>query len=235
MNRLLSLEIQKNRLGPYHMGTLVCGVALLAFQYLMSAIPHLDPTETDQVLFSSYGFLLGLDHLLGMAAFGILGGMMGAKVVVQAYSGRGRELLFSHPVGRKEILGAKLRLIYGYPAAAMLLWGTVTGAVFLLTEGIFPLCAGTLAAKTVWWGLCSLLCHVHMAGAVGILAAWIGLCKRSVPGTIVAAVLLAMCLCQVLSLGLTWPLVYPAVLGATAVGVALAVKNIGNQVEQMEV
>ena len=60
MHKLIALELKRNRLRSYHIAVLICGIAMLGFQYLMAAIPYMDPTEPDAELFSQYPFLRGL-------------------------------------------------------------------------------------------------------------------------------------------------------------------------------
>ena len=108
MHKLISLEIRRNHLRPYHMAVLICGFTLLAFHYFMAAIPLIDPTETDIEMFSSYHFLFHLNHLLSMSAFGILGAVMGTRFVIEEYSGTRAILSFSYPIRRKKMMGAKL-------------------------------------------------------------------------------------------------------------------------------
>ena len=108
MTKLLSLELKRNCLRSYNLATVLCGVSLLVFQYFMAAIPYIDPTDADIALFSSYDFLFNLNHLLGMMAFSILGTVMGARFIVEEYSGRRAILLFSYPLSRKKLMGVKL-------------------------------------------------------------------------------------------------------------------------------
>lgn len=35
MRKLIALELKRNRLRPYHIATLICGLTMLGFQYLM--------------------------------------------------------------------------------------------------------------------------------------------------------------------------------------------------------
>ena len=95
MNKLISLEVKRNRLRPYHIVVLICGFILLAFHYFMAVIPFIDPTEADIAMFSSYDFLFNLNHLVSMATFGILGAVMGTRFVIEEYSGAKVILLFS--------------------------------------------------------------------------------------------------------------------------------------------
>ena len=134
MNKLISLEVKRNRLRPYHIAVLIGGFTLLAFHYFMAAIPLIDPTEADIAMFSSYDFLFNLNHLVSMAIFGILGAVMGTRFVIEEYSGAKAVLLFSYPISRKKMMGAKLWLVFCYPVAAMFLCGIVIGSVFFVTE-----------------------------------------------------------------------------------------------------
>ena len=61
---------------------------MLGFQYLMAAIPYMDPTEPDAELFSQYPFLMGITCLVCMAIFSILSAVMASRFVVEEYSGK---------------------------------------------------------------------------------------------------------------------------------------------------
>ena len=123
MRNLIALELKRNRLRPYHIATLICGVTMLGFQYLMAAIPYMDPTEPDAELFSQYPFLMGITCLVCMAIFSILSAVMASRFVVEEYSGKRAILLLSYPISRKRVLCAKLMLVFAYTAGGMLLCG----------------------------------------------------------------------------------------------------------------
>ena len=56
INRLFSLELERNSLRPYQIAVEVGTVFILGFIYLMAAIPKIDPGDSDAELFSSYKF-----------------------------------------------------------------------------------------------------------------------------------------------------------------------------------
>ena len=235
MTNLLSLELKRHRLRSYHLATILSGVSLLGFQYFMAAIPYIDPTDADIALFSSYDFLFNLNHLLGMMVFSILGAVMGARFIVEEYSGRRAILLFSYPLSRKKLMGVKLWSVFLYPVTAMLLCGLAIEGLFFTTESLFPLGSGDITLKTVLWTSLSLLCHSLIVGALTIFAIWIGLLKKSVPVTIVSAVIAATTVCQAVSLTFTIRSVLFMMLGIVAIAAAIAVKHIFQKVETMEV
>ena len=133
------------------------------------------------------------------------------------------------------MMGAKLWLDFCYPVAAMLLCGLVIGSVFFVTESLFPLCVDHLTRETIGWAFLSLLCHSLLAGAVALLAIWIGFLKKSIPVTIVAAVITATILCQVLSAAFSFRPVLFILLGVAAILTMVAVRSMFSNIENMEV
>lgn len=235
MHKLIALELKRNRLRPYHIATLICGVTMLGFQYLMAAIPHMDPTEPDAELFSQYPFLMGITCWVCMTIFSILSAVMASRFVVEEYSGKRAILLLSYPISRKKVLCAKLMVVFAYTAGAMLLCGAVVQAVFFLTESLFPICSDNLTIKVVLQSLGFLFCCSVLAGLMGVIALWFGFRKKSVSVTIVASVILATIVCQMISSALGFSPMMGVVLGVTGILATLAIKNLLRQVNNMEV
>lgn len=208
---------------------------MLGFQYLMAAIPYMDPTEPDAELFSQYPFLMGITCLVCMAIFSILSAVMASRFMVEEYRGKRAILLLSYPISRKKVLSAKLMLVFAYTAGTMLLCGAVVQAVFFLTESLFPICSDHLTIKVVLQSLGFLFCCSVLAGLMGVIALWFGFRKKSVSVTIVASVILAALVCQVIAAALAfWPIM-GIVFGVTAIFAILAMQNLLRQVNDMEV
>lgn len=233
MNKLIALELKRSSLGPYHIAAVTSGVAVLAFQYLLAAIPHIDPTEPDIEMFSSYRHLIGMGSIICMAVFTVLAAVIAARFVVEEYTGKRAVLAFSYPVSRKRMFGAKLVLVFLYTAAAMLLCGSAVEGVFLITETFFPLCGDRLTFGVVLGAFGAVLCNGILAGLLGLLSLWAGLWKQSVPVTIVTAVITASLVCQIMA-ACSW-IGAIVVLGAAVVLTAFAVTSMMRQIENMEV
>ncbi len=235
MRKLIALELKRNRLRPYHIATLICGLTMLGFQYLMAAIPYMEPTEPDAELFSQYPFLMGITCLVCMAIFSILSAVMASRFVVEEYSRKRAILLLSYPISRKKVLCAKLVLVFAYTVGAMLLCGAVIQAVFFLTESLFPLCSDQLTINMFLQSLGFLLSCSILAGLLGVVSLWFGFRKKSVSMTIVASVVLAALVCQVIAAALAFLPMMGAALGVTGILAALAIKNLLRQINNMEV
>ena len=235
MVRLISLELRRNRLGPYRAAGIICGVALLVFRYFMAFIPIIDPSDPDSGLFGSYDFLTNITDLLGLSMFSILGGVMGSKFVIEEYQGSRAILLFSYPVSRKKILGAKVVLVFLYTSGTMLLCGFAVEILFFAIESVFPVCSGNLTWGTVLTAFASLLCYCLLAGAAAVLSICVGFAKRSVSVTIVASVVMAVMMCQALSMAFACPAVIYIALGVTTVAVIPVVRDMLRRVENLEI
>lgn len=235
MRKLIALESKRNCLRPYHIAVLICGATMLGFQYLMAAIPHMDPTEPDAELFSQYPFLMGITCLVCMAIFSILSAVMASRFVVEEYGSKRAILLLSYPISRKKVLRTKLMLVFLYTVGAMLLCGAVIQTVFFLTELLFPICSDHLTIKVILQSLGFLLCCSVLAGLMGVIALWFGFRKKSVPVTIVASVILATLVCQVISAAIQYIPILWIVIGIAAICSLIAVLDLFRQVEGMEV
>ena len=235
MRNLIALELKRNRLRPYHIATLICGVTMLGFQYLMAAIPYMDPTEPDAELFSQYPFLMEITCLVCMAMFSILSAVMASRFVVEEYSGKRAILLLSYPISREKVLCAKLVLVFAYTVGAMLLCGAVIHAVFFLTESLFPLCSDKLTINVFLQSLGFLLSCSILAGLLGVVSLWFGFRKKSVSMTIVASVVLVTIVCQIISAALTFLPIMGIVFGVPGIFAVLAMQYLLKQVKNMEV
>lgn len=235
MNKLTALELRRTSLGPYRMAVLLCGVSMLAFQYLMAAIPHMEPGEPDAALFSSYPFVNGMTSLVSMAAFTIWGAVLASRIIVEEYSGQRAILLLTYPVSRKKVLGTKLKLVFFCTVSAMFLSGAVIQAVFYLTERLFPLCSAQLTPTAALRSLVFLLCCSLLAGLLAMLSLWIGFRKRSVPVTIVSSVILACLVCQAAGAALSFLPLMGIMLGITAILAAFSAESLCKQAETLEV
>ena len=208
---------------------------MLGFQYLMAAIPYMDPTEPDAELFSQYPFLMEITCLVCMAMFSILSAVMASRFVVEEYSGKRAILLLSYPISREKVLCAKLVLVFAYTVGAMLLCGAVIHAVFFLTESLFPLCSDKLTINVFLQSLGFLLSCSILAGLLGVVSLWFGFRKKSVSMTIVASVVLVTIVCQIISAALTFLPIMGIVFGVTGIFAVLAMQYLLKQVKNMEV
>lgn len=235
MNKLISLELKRNSLRSYHIAVFISAVLMIGLLYLLAAIPRLDPTEADIEMFLSYNSLVGLTNILYMVVFTILSAVMSAKFIVEEYAGKRAILLFSYPIARQKILGSKICMVFLYTVLAMFFCGIVNFGVFFSTEAISPLCADQLSISRILYSLLSLLCYSLLSGIWGIISLWIGFGKQSVTVTLIAAVIIAIVMCQIMAMTMSYLVGATAFLALGSVGAIFAWLNLKNKVISMEV
>ena len=235
MDRLIVLERSRTSLRPYRIGAGICGLVLLGMVYLLAAVPHFDPVETGEELFTTYFGLSVMNGTLAMAFFSILLAVLGAKLIVEEFTGKKAYLLLSYPVSRGKILGAKLILAVGYAAGAMAVLGSGAMLLFFLTEQFIPLCPDQLNPDTVLKSVGILFLCILMAVELGIFAVWIGYVKRSAAAAVVASVILASLGCQLIQLSYLSAAAAGAGVLVMLAPAALAVHDLFKKIQNLEV
>ncbi len=103
------------------------------------------------------------------------------------------------------------------------------------TESLFPICSDHLTIEVILQSLGFLLCCSVLAGLLGVISLWLGFCKKSVSVTIVASVILATLVCQIISAAIKYFPILWIVMGIAAIFSVIAVLDLFRQVENMEV
>jgi ABC-type transport system involved in multi-copper enzyme maturation permease subunit len=181
MLELMKLELKKTNTRTYGIAAAIIAVAMLGFLYLLAYAPGASADENVQLLAN-----FDLDLLFGimdMTAFSILAAVMYAKFIIADYSGNRPILLFSYPTSRKKVFWGKIIIVALITAMPMFVGGVVSLGIFAVTENTFST-AFLLRAVQVM-----LLMSLTAVG-IGVVSAGIGFIKKSVPATIVAAVLI---------------------------------------------
>ncbi len=234
MNKLISLELKRNSLRPYHIAVMISAAAMLMLLYLLAAIPKIDPTETDIEIVTAYSSLFEIINIVSMTVFSIISAVMSSKLIVEEYSGKRALLLFLYPLPRKKIFGAKIVLVFLYTTVAMFLCSILIQLIFLLTENIFHICSDHLTISTMLTAILSLACHSIFAGMLGVLSVWFGFIKKSISVTIVSAVILAAFSCQLMVALISFSQIIFVLIMITGLITIMATSSLFSKVENAE-
>lgn len=234
MFKLIKLEWKRNRWRAYHITVVISTLFQLGLLYLYAAIPYMD-NNSDSVLFKSYHFIVGLACVVSTAIFMILSSVIASKIIIEEYAGKKAILLFSYPVERKKIFDAKVFLVFVYTLLGMIVSNFFCVGIFFITEGLFPMCQEPLTAEIILVSLLSIDCYALIATLSGIVSFWFGFLKKSVAGTIVAACILAVCICQMMGITLFSKGVMAGITAVLFIAALMAWINLRHRVEEMEV
>lgn len=187
MLNLIKLEFKKNKFYGSWLGLLIANLAIMGLVALM----YFDPEELESELaMLSYAEMFGFIDTMVRATFIIYASVLLAKFVIEEYKNRTISLMFTYPISRKKLIAAKLIIVFTWTILAIMVSNLLIGSVLVLTNHFVGNIPGTLDSGTlVDTGLRTLLNAVAAAG-LSLIPLFFGMWKKSVPGTIVSAVLI---------------------------------------------
>lgn len=187
---LMKLELKRNKLCTYQLAAVVTFFLVLGFTYLFAYVPQFNAEDADLLLFAGYDNVLSLSILICMAVFCVLSAVMYARFIIDDYAGKRAILLFSYPVSRRQVLLSKVLVVFLFNFSAMSVCSLLVLGVFSLTEQFAPLVKDTLTAEILLDTVKNIAVTGLIAPALGIVAVGIGFIQKSVPATIVSAVVM---------------------------------------------
>ena len=197
MKTLIRLELKKNKLNTYIMGGIIITIIMLGFLFLFAYAPLIEPSDKDMEIFSGYNNLIPLFGVFSMAVFCVMSSVMYSKFVIEDYSGKRPILLFSYPVSRKKIILSKLSVVSGVTIISMIVSNLLVFMTFGITENFIHLVGKDFTLSIMLKVVENTLIMSLIAASIGIVAVGIGFIKKSIPTTIVSAVLIASLMCNI--------------------------------------
>lgn len=199
MKTLIRLELKRNKIRTYVISSLIIAITMLGFLYLFAYAPMLEPNDKDMAIFSGYNNLIPLFGVVNMAVFCVLSAVMYSKFIIEEYSGKRPILLFSYPVSRQKIVLSKLSVVCGFTIISMVISNIAIFLIFGITENFIHLVSESFTFSIMVQAVETTLVMALIAASVGVVAVGIGFIKKSVPTTIVSAVLIASIMCNIVA------------------------------------
>ena len=197
MKTLIRLELKKNKLNTYIMGGIIITIIMLGFLFLFAYAPLIEPNDKDMEIFSGYNNLIPLFGVFSMAVFCVMSSVMYSKFVIEDYSGKRTILLFSYPVSRKKIILSKLGVVSGFSVISMIACNLIVFLTFGIIENFIHLVGKDFTLSIMLKVVENTLIMSLIAASIGVAAVGIGFIKKSIPTTIVSAVLIASLMCNI--------------------------------------
>lgn len=240
MLKLIGLETRRTRLAPYLIGAVCLFFTVLFFYGLLGALPTLaaavgEPIPARElVMVSSWHSVTFLCSILGMACFAVFAAVLGARFIVGDYTGARVILLFSYPTKRAAVLRAKCVIVCTLTFVASLVSCFGAFLLFAPVARLLGFGGGPLTAQVFGNAFCISLLFSVIAVAIGLLALRVGFAKRSLPATIVTAVILVSACSNSFSMLQSIPALACAALALLAAA-GIATLSLSRAVDRMEV
>ncbi len=203
MNNLMKLELKRNKTRTYLIATIISFFVVTGFTYLMAYAPQLSPEDPSLLLFRSYENIISMATFISMGIFSVLSAVMYSRFVIEEYAGKRTTLLFSYPVSRKRVLLAKIAVVTLFTIVAMIACSLLSLGIFALTELLFPMVENAFTVTVFLGAAKGVVIMAVIAATLGLIATGIGFIKKSVPTTIVSAVIMVSVLSNIVSGALT--------------------------------
>lgn len=169
----------------------------MVFFFFFAYAPLIEPGDKDMAIFSGYNNLIPLFDVFNMAVFCVMSSVMYSKFVIEDYSGKRPILLFSYPVSRKKVVLSKLFIVCGFTVISMFINNFIIFLIFGITENFIHLVGKNFTFHIILQIAENTIIMSIIAVNIGIIAVGAGFIKKSVPTTIVSAVLLASLMCNI--------------------------------------
>ncbi|MFJ8263544.1 ABC transporter permease [Rummeliibacillus sp. NPDC094406] len=226
MFQLIRLESKKFKLGWFIKGAILATILIL---FCLCMISVLEKSEGTEMLKDMTGFFT-ISGALVRGVFIVFAAVLISKMIIQEFKSRTIHIMFSYPINRKKILGAKLILIVLLTFIAMTISHTVVIIGFIGLNQIFHfISAISLTSSDFSAEFIKVIMFSLTTAVAALVPLYFGMKKYSTPATIVSSLLIVSVTCQ--SMGPNFSLaniIYiPLALALIAFGiVALAIRNV---------
>ncbi len=196
MNNLMKLELRRTNVKVY---ITTAGIITMCSFYMLYMFAYMSRIGSDGEFFDYIG-ILSIISSINMACFCVLGSVMHSRFIIDEYLGKRAVLLFSYPIERKKMFYSKFLLVTLFTVGGMILSNLIMFVIFFLSESIFPIVNDNLSISIINKSIFITLLMAIIAGGFSAISVLIGFRRKSVPTTIVVAVILCALVTNILSL-----------------------------------
>ncbi len=190
MIKLLKLELKKQNIRMYIISSIIVSIVMLCFLFLFAYAPQIDSNDKDLSFFAGYKNIISLFSMFNMFVFAILGSVMYSKFVIEDYMDNKLILLFSYPIPRKKVLLSKIVLVGGFMVLAMILSLLFNFVTFISLDYFLKWMNDSFSMAFFVELIEKSILMTISAFCVSFFACALGFIKKSVPTTIVSAMVL---------------------------------------------
>jgi hypothetical protein len=191
MIKLLKLELKKQNIRTYIISSIIVSIVMLGFLFLFAYAPQIDSNDKDLSFFAGYKNIISLFSMFNMFIFAVLGSVMYSKFIVEDYMDNKLILLFSYPIPRKKVLLSKIMLIGGFVVLAMILSLLFNFVTFISLDYFLKWMNDSFSMAFFVELIEKSILMTISAFCVSFFACALGFIKKSVPTTIVSAMILS--------------------------------------------
>lgn len=195
MLNLIRLELRKFNIKRYLVGYLISMLVLIALILIIFYAPY-DPELVDlelngQKFIMQYDFVIKYIETLSAVTFTIFSSVILSRLVIGEYKNKTITLMFMYPINRKKLIISKLLIVVILTYLSIILADLIMGSIFLLMNSYFHLITEKLTMEIVIRSCIGFVFQGVSAAGISLIPLFFGMRKKSVPATILSAVLIS--------------------------------------------
>lgn len=192
MLKLMKLEMKKVKMNIYIRNAAIANIIMLAILLIMiTASLHGADVE-----FTSIPFTFGMVDSLVKAVFIIFAATLVAKFVIEEYKSNTITVLFMYPINRKKLIAAKLLIVALFTFTAIVLSNIFIDFVLCVVNNFYSFTPDKLTMAMVINNFIKIIGSGLTSAGMGLIPLWFGMRKKSVPATIVSAIIIVSIVCS---------------------------------------
>lgn len=185
MLKLIKLELRKNK-SNWIKGILIANLAILAFMILV-----VFTEANEEVDFSTYADVLRGLYIFVKGTFIIYASALLSKMVIDEFKNNTITLLFMYPISRKKLISAKLIIVFLFTLISIffsnIILSVILGGIDYYIKDVIQ---GQMTLEMLLTEIPRVGLDAVYAAGIGLIPLFFGMRKKSVPATIVSAVLI---------------------------------------------
>ncbi|MDO3409825.1 ABC transporter permease [Saccharibacillus sp. CPCC 101409] len=189
MMHLVKLELKKGNLARHIRGTLIACAIIIAVMLMMYFIK--DSDSSGAVFKNQLDMLGGIDTLT-RATFIIYASSLLSSLIIGEYKDNTMSLLFAYPISRKQLMFAKLSIVFVWCFFSIALTNLLTDALMLTIDSHFGYAGTPVSSGDLLLHAGSVLTQAVGAAGMSLLPLVIGLRRKSVSATIISSIFIVM-------------------------------------------
>lgn len=223
MLKLMRLENKKFKLFQYGKGVIIANLCIIAFLGMIYVVERAEGIR----IFENSEMAIDIIGTFVRATFMIFSSVLIVRLFIDEYKNKTIEVLFTYPIPRKQIMRAKLAIVFLFTFSMIIVsWLFLIGLVYVV-DLFIPLIPGGMSLEAIYQSLVGILLGAFASAGISMIPLFFGMRNKSAPTTIVSAILLSM-LTNSNTNGYTMFSVIAIPLSIAAIGLLIAFFSIRN-------
>jgi len=190
--KLMKLEMKKNKVGGNIKGVIIANLVIIGLLLIMI----FGSIKDGSMEFTSFNFTFSMVDTMVKATFIIFASALLARIVIEEYKNDTITLLFMYPINRKKLIIAKLLIVVLFTFISIILSNIFIDFVLCITNSFYNFIPDKLTTALIVNNFKAISINALASTGMGLIPLYFGMRKKSVPATIISAILIVSIICS---------------------------------------